>query len=269
MRHFGSSVSAKWKLDASTSYLFLPQVPKRIADHLGEEARVVVILREPLERAVSTYWHMVRNGTERREFEEILNLLTADPEVLLASEDAALATAVATGKADCSSYARQFDDAAWPFRYMSNGLYSQQLSRFLTYFARDDVLVLFTDELRQDPDHTLAKILEFVGVDTDFVPPDVHAVMNRGNGTTGIEKRGLIAAALRASRKAVPRSARKRLHESTGGLWRRLVVETRKKPTIGASVLDGWHEMFSADLDRLEKLAGVAVPPSWRQPPVA
>ena len=55
----------------STTYLYSPDVPRRIADLLPD-VRLVALLRDPVERAYSQYWHNVRAGRHAVSFERTL-----------------------------------------------------------------------------------------------------------------------------------------------------------------------------------------------------
>jgi hypothetical protein len=65
---FAHHPSAPWRVDASTDYLHCPAAMDRIADFAREpgvgQVRVVVLLRDPVERAISQFQHTVRDGFE-------------------------------------------------------------------------------------------------------------------------------------------------------------------------------------------------------------
>ena len=58
--------------EASTSYLWEPETAGRIRDRVPE-ASILIMLRDPVERAYSQYWNDVREGLEKREFLDALN----------------------------------------------------------------------------------------------------------------------------------------------------------------------------------------------------
>ena len=65
------SEARKLAFEATPDYLFYPPTPERVAERLPD-ARFVVLLRDPVERAYSHYRHMVRLGFEDRPFEQAL-----------------------------------------------------------------------------------------------------------------------------------------------------------------------------------------------------
>ena len=58
-----------------------------------------------------------------------------------------------------------FSEAWWNHTYVARGRYAEQLERWFSVFPRDQVLVLFSNELLQQPGETYARVLEFLGVE--------------------------------------------------------------------------------------------------------
>jgi hypothetical protein len=105
-------------------------------------ARLVVLLRDPAQRAFSHYRMNVRRGIEKRSF-----ATAVDDQV----------SALAEGPpADPS------DETA---TYVYRGLYSRILSPWYERYNRDRIAVIFVDELEQDPVGTCHRIHRFLGVD--------------------------------------------------------------------------------------------------------
>ncbi|MGB0748698.1 MAG: sulfotransferase domain-containing protein [Magnetospiraceae bacterium] len=71
--NFNGADEETWCIDASTDYIWQPQSAKRIADFSKEhEVKLVAIVRDPVERAVSEYNHTLRNRDEVLSFEDSL-----------------------------------------------------------------------------------------------------------------------------------------------------------------------------------------------------
>jgi hypothetical protein len=134
--------------EASPSYLFHPLAPERVRAALPD-ARLVAILRNPVDRAHSHYQHEVALGREALSFEEALE-----------AEEARLAGEVERLTRDPAS----FSHAWWNYTYASRGLYAEQLGRWLALFPREQLLVLLTDELAADPAGTYGRVLDFLSV---------------------------------------------------------------------------------------------------------
>ncbi|WP_028639247.1 sulfotransferase family protein [Nocardioides sp. URHA0032] len=106
-------------------YLFHPEAAGRIRDTLGP-VRIMVSLRDPVERAWSSYLYMRKHGIGPDTFAEALR---ARPELL------------------------------------EHGRYATGLDRFLMLFPRDHVHVALFDDLVADPQRFLDGVTEFLGID--------------------------------------------------------------------------------------------------------
>jgi hypothetical protein len=121
----------------SPLYIYEPHVPGRIAELLPE-VKLIFILRDPVARAYSHYWHEVKKGRETLGFEEALSLE--------------------------SQRLRQGARERRVFSYIDRGRYRQQLQRYLDQFAPDQLLLLLMEEMSADPVATINQCCVFVGV---------------------------------------------------------------------------------------------------------
>lgn len=134
--------------EASPSYLFHPFAPERVAS-LMPQARLIAVLRNPVDRAFSHYQHEVALGREPLTFEDALD-----------AEEERMRGELERMAADPS----YFSHAWWNHTYVSRGRYAEQLERWYASFPRQQVLVLLSEELSQEPDETYARALDFLGV---------------------------------------------------------------------------------------------------------
>ena len=148
--NFPNRVRARGKLvgEASPSYIFHPLGPERVKA-LVPEARLVALVRNPVDRALSHYHHEVALGREPLRFEDALDA----EEDRLRGEEERLA-------ADPSYFSR----AWWSHAYKSRGRYAEQLERWLAVFPRDRLLILPSEDLGGEPERTHARVLDFLGV---------------------------------------------------------------------------------------------------------
>jgi hypothetical protein len=144
--HFALAGPAQTVGQTSPLYLYDERVPSRLANALPR-ARLIFLLRDPVARAYSHYWHQVKKGTERLSFMEALAM---ERERLQGGYDAR----------------RQYS-------YVDRGRYAQQLARFARLFPRSQMLVLNTEALGARPLQTLARCFDFLGVDP--LPADLVA----------------------------------------------------------------------------------------------
>jgi Sulfotransferase domain len=135
--------------EASPSYLFHPSAPERVARMLPG-ARLIALLRNPVDRAFSHYQHEVALGREELPFEDAL-----------AREDERMAGEVERMLRDPA----YFSYAWWNYTYAARGRYAEQLERWFRSFPSEQLLVLLTDELAADTGATYERVLEFLGVD--------------------------------------------------------------------------------------------------------
>ena len=163
--------------EGSPYYMFHPFAPSRIASVLPDP-RLLVVLRDPVERAWSQYHHEVAKGFEDLPFEAALEAEGRR----LQGEAARLEDPRAT------SASHQHHS------YEARGRYADQLEELWRQVGRDRVLVLFSDDLSADPVGTMTTVHRFLGL-----PPVVPDTEKRWN--------------LR-SKPAMPEAARSRLVEA-------------------------------------------------------
>ena len=143
-------------LDKSTSYLEDPEAPARAAAVLGEP-EVVVLLRDPVQRAVSHWRLSTDHGLETRGLEEALR---ADVE------------GEQPWNRDVASVS--------PFAYVRRGRYADHLPAWTSRFPRT-TQVLFLEELLADP-AVLTGLLATLGVDPDLAPAPLRRPVNESRG---------------------------------------------------------------------------------------
>lgn len=173
--------SARVAGTASPQYMGDPAVPARMAG-VVPEARLIAVLRDPIERAVSHYKMTRRRREERRSFAEAiraqlepaaLERLRAMPLRELAERDA----------------------------YVAWGEYARILGGYLARFPREQLLILYSEDLRERRAETLARVYRFLGIAPDFVPPNLERRYHVGGErrrVPGLEKllRSFVARAL-------------------------------------------------------------------------
>jgi len=124
----------------SPVYFYDPEAPTAIKEQFPN-AKLIVVLRNPIDRAYSEYW-MFRNSfkIENRPFDEAIR------------EKGTM--------------------------HIQKGLYYKQLTRYLKYFDRNQICVVFFDDIRKNPEEMLKKVYGFLGVDDSFVPKNIRSKSN-------------------------------------------------------------------------------------------
>lgn len=148
--------------EASPYYLYHPLAPERIRA-VVPEAKLIVLLRDPVDRAYSHYQLEARQGNEPLSFEDAI---AAEPE-RLAGEAARIA--------DDDTY---ISFGHQHYSYLARGHYLEQLRRWLKLFPRDQLLVLKSEDFFQHPAGLYRRVTDFLGLEPrDLVarPVPTHA----------------------------------------------------------------------------------------------
>jgi hypothetical protein len=135
--------------ETTPGYLFHPRAPQRVVQLLPN-AKFIILLRNPVDRAYSSYWHRVAQGHE--ELPTFEDALQAEGHRL----DGELERMVES--ADYNSENRRL------FSYVTRGLYAEQLERWLAYFPRDRFLIERSESLFEDPAAVIRRICVFLGL---------------------------------------------------------------------------------------------------------
>ena len=116
-------------------------MPERLRE-VVPEAKLIALLRNPVDRAYSQYHMKVSRGVESLSFDEAIE---REPERLAACDDP-------TG-------------AAWRHHsYLARGRYAEQLERWLHRFSRDKMLILKSEELYAEPQRVLGQVQHYLGL---------------------------------------------------------------------------------------------------------
>lgn len=149
--------------EATPYYIFHPHAPRRIAQLLPD-IKLIVLLRNPVDRAYSHYNHELRKKTETLTFEEALQ-----------QEPARLAPEIERMMQDENYYSF----AHQHYSYLSRGIYVEQLQTWFKFFAKDRFLILKSEDFNKDISGTLNQIYRFLGLPE--LPPKDYPYHNRGD----------------------------------------------------------------------------------------
>lgn len=137
--------------EASGAYLTSPESPGRIKDMIPE-AKFIIMLRNPADRAYSLYNWMVKEGYEYiQTFEKALQI-----------EKSRRLNNPAFMKTSLIYY--------YNYLYFHSGLYSEQVKRYFENFPEDKVLFIIFEEFRENVNKYVQEAYAFLGVDSSFVP---------------------------------------------------------------------------------------------------
>lgn len=130
--------------EATPGYMSHPEAPGRILSVLGDEVKLIAILRHPVDRAYSAFWHYTTRGKipPGTDFKTFL----------------------------------QTDDG---FELRNRSYYFTHLNRYLQYFAKDTLLTLIYEEMKQDNKKTINHCLGYLDIDTDYVSQTTKSKTNQ------------------------------------------------------------------------------------------
>lgn len=144
--------------EASPYYLYHPHAPKRIAKTLPH-VKLIVQLRNPVNRAYSHYYHEVAGGHEKLTFEEAIER----EEERIGKEGEKLAQ---------DERYNSFNHRH--FSYLARGIYVDQLKVWMDLFPREQFLILKSEDFYADPAASLAQTLEFMHLPSTGIKQQKH-----------------------------------------------------------------------------------------------
>lgn len=140
-KYFSDTSINQKKGEASTSYLFQEYVPSRIYQHIPN-CKFIVMLRNPIERAISNYIVTYQNDIETLSFED----------------------AIIQEKTRTNNPKNIFEKEVQPFAYLARGLYYHQILNYLKYFKKEQFHFIIFDDFIDNPNKELKKIVEFLNI---------------------------------------------------------------------------------------------------------
>jgi hypothetical protein len=235
---------------ADPSKLWGAVTPHYLYDHLIPEklrrfmpaGKFIVILRDPVDRAVSNFRMMLAQGHESRPIDEVMNL-QLEPEYLEKQRESDFYHG-----ADLDSY------IAW-------GEYGRLLEAFLEVNSRESLLVCFLEELSANPDREFHRICKFIGAGEQASPENLGVRYNNSEERETLIQR--LFAKMRENewlrqlgRKLVSAQARREI------VYRYSLQTSRNvTPTILSTDTEGrLVKHFEPDVRKLETLIGRSAP---------
>ncbi|MAT93466.1 MAG: hypothetical protein CME59_12775 [Halioglobus sp.] len=207
--------------EASTWYLVTPGMAQKLRDY-SPDARIIIILRNPVERAYSAWCHARGDGVESCEsFRESLALEEerGEPEFLL--------------------------------RYHRMGRYADDVRSYQEAFPADRLLILFYDDMRADPAAFWHGVCTFLDIDADIEPP-----YERRYNRSGQPRSRLLQGVLRHYH--LKRILRKVIPHNLGLLIKDRLedINLRSLPPMDAATRDELRAYYREDVQTLSRLTG-------------
>jgi hypothetical protein len=214
--------------EASPAYIYLPAAAENIRN-LYPDAKLIAILRNPVQRAYSSYLHMLREDAEELSFAEAL----------------------------AAEQGRISEGAGLPYHYASMGFYARQLAGFSGWFDRKCIAIFYYEDFVRDTAATLVSICGFLDIDPGFS----FDTLQKRNVSGVPVNRGLFNAFNRFKRSLLPASVKRVL---PAGLRTRLNQAANerllRKPGIGEQEARQLAALYREDSRQLANLVGSTPP---------
>jgi hypothetical protein len=196
-------------------------VAERMAAVLGDDAKVVYMVRDPIDRMLSHYLHNVGGGYETRPMDEAF--------------------------ADTES------------AYVQRSLYARQAEPYLEHLGAERIAFVTREDLRDRRAETMRRMFAFAGVDEGFTSPQFEREWETGSAKGGGGFRLMDRAVRLPGLRALDRNF-DRLPERWRWVVERIVHDPGSgeapKPELPADIRARLEETFRPDVERLEELAG-------------
>lgn len=152
--------------EASPSYVFHPLVPQRIKEALPN-IKLVLLLRNPVARAYSHYQGNLRKGHEALSFEEAIeqeqSRLEGEKEAIIADQQYPMYKYLV-------------------YSYLARGRYIEQIRNWLKTFSLEQILLLRSEDLFNNPQEVYTRVLAFLGLPDWKI--DIFEIINVGRYET-------------------------------------------------------------------------------------
>ncbi len=228
--HFRAGRATQWAGEFSPTYMYYPEAAKRLYDyHPG--LHLIVCLRDPVTRMISAYRYAIQTGVlpPTMSLSEVLEQHPA---------------------------------------YADHSRYARQLQRYFHYFSRQQILILFYEDIATSPYALLDSVYTFLGVDRQFRPGVVGRRVNPSLGVPRVRqidqwlKRGSAALRRAGFDRLVWRLSRSRLLDAA----RRLNARPLTRQPLPAETLAALYQSFASEIRATADLIGREVPASWLPP---
>lgn len=222
LKLFENSKGAKIVGEASTNYLSDEKTPQLIYE-VVPNAKIVIMLRDPIERTYSDYFHHFRYNLETLSFHKRINKLI------------------------------KTKDQKNTHRYLRCSLYSQEIHRYLKKFGTQNVKVIISENLGIDPLKSLQEVLTFLGIEFERLNLQKEIQANKSIYPRYVIGRHFINF-VRWIRKFDDYDSSKTLKELESNFF------THKKPKINDRDKILLNNYFKEDVKKLEDILGIPLP---------
>lgn len=216
--------------EASPSYLFLPKVPERILKTLGNDVKIIIVLRNPADRAFSQYKMQAAMGREKRGLDEVLQY-----------------------NLDQIKKALNFDKQT---SYLDRGMYAFQIENYFRVFPKENIRIcLFEEDFLDNRKRMILDIQQFLGVEVENISTLIKTLPFNGTKSNNMDKALNTGHPIHQFFKRLVPSKKLRM------FFKYHLNHTNSKNTIEDLDLGTWRkklidDVFYDDIRKTEKLIG-------------
>jgi len=213
--------------EATPYYLQSPEAPVRIAE-VCPKARLIAIVRDPVERARSHYWYRRRHGKEPREVQEAFEAEIA-----------------------------RYPDMKEEDYLIPSGLYARQLERYVDIFGRDQIHVLTLHRLTSSPGLALRRLQNHIRIEPRSLP---LAQKNQSSAPWSrryrdfvqelVKSQGLLKRLIKA---ITTRTTRRKIME----IMHAVNMKKKEKPKLPVWIRRSLKDIYSNEVKILEREFGM------------
>jgi hypothetical protein len=209
--------------EATPGYIYSPDAHRRIKAILGDQVKLIVTLRHPVDRAYSAFGQYMRQGRSP----------------------------------PAADFQKSLQEDVLHLR--RRGCYAADLKRYLTFFPRENLSVLIFEEIKKDNLKSLINCFAFLGVTSQFIPESLNVRANKGTDLRLFHNR-LIALRryLAAKTELLPGKMRQPALEVGRWIYKNLILERLPKQTLyeppNPELRQELLQDFMTDIRQLEDL---------------
>jgi hypothetical protein len=149
------------KGESSVSYAMLHAYPKtvfNIKEKLGEQTKFIYVVRDPIVRIISHYIHNLSAGRIKQNLNDFISNIPIDS------------------------------------HYLQTSRYYQQISGYLQHYSKNNILIISTENLKNQRKKTLKKVFDFLNIDSNFYDDRYDIVKHKSSQKLIYNKFGKLVA---------------------------------------------------------------------------
>ncbi len=218
LKLFKNSENQKAIGEVTNSYLYSKEAAKNIQSKFSE-GKIIMILRNPVERAFSHFLMDLKSGLETGSFLEAF-------------------------KKDMAK-----SNKGWGISnvYYEIGMYYEQVKRYLTVFPQEQIKIILYDDYRNDAKKTLKEICNFLNIDSNF-----EFEFSKEHNKAMIPKSGAVALMMR--QKGLKAFAKKIFPKSWKNIFSKIFFTNKNLPKLSVDDRKYLIELYKEDIQKLAQL---------------